>query len=82
MAATAELAERLDVRLHTHLAEDPDEDDFCLERFGRRPVEQFAEVGWLNPRVRPKQAAPGGSCGLARRSRPGARRARAARTQP
>ena len=26
MAATAELAERLDVRLHTHLAEDPDED--------------------------------------------------------
>ena len=39
MTATAELAERLDVRLHTHLAEDPDEDDFCLERFGRRPVD-------------------------------------------
>jgi cytosine/adenosine deaminase-related metal-dependent hydrolase len=51
MAATAELAERLDVRLHTHLAEDPDEDDFCLERFGRRPVDQFAEVGWLTSRV-------------------------------
>jgi cytosine/adenosine deaminase-related metal-dependent hydrolase len=51
MAATAELAERLDVRLHTHLAEDPDEDEFCLERFGRRPVEQFAEVGWLTSRA-------------------------------
>ena len=51
MAATAELAERLDVRLHTHLAEDPDEDTYCLERFGRRPVDQFAEVGWLTPRA-------------------------------
>ena len=51
MAATAELAERLDVRLHTHLAEDRDEDSYCLERFGRRPVDQFAEVGWLTPRA-------------------------------
>jgi cytosine/adenosine deaminase-related metal-dependent hydrolase len=50
MRRTAELAERLDVRLHTHLAEDPDEDSYCLERFGRRPVEQYAEVGWLTPR--------------------------------
>jgi cytosine/adenosine deaminase-related metal-dependent hydrolase len=45
MKRTAELAEKLDVRLHTHLAEDPDEDTYCLERFGRRPVEQFEEVG-------------------------------------
>ena len=51
MTATAELAERLDVRLHTHLAEDPDEDDYCLERFGRRPVDQFAEAGWLTSRA-------------------------------
>jgi cytosine/adenosine deaminase-related metal-dependent hydrolase len=51
MRATAELAERLDVRLHTHLAEDPDEDAYCLERFGRRPVEQFEEVGWLTGRA-------------------------------
>jgi len=50
MRQTAELAERLDVRLHTHLAEDPDEDTFCLKRFGRRPVEQFEEVGWLTSR--------------------------------
>jgi cytosine/adenosine deaminase-related metal-dependent hydrolase len=50
MKQTAELAEKLDVRLHTHLAEDPDEDTYCLERFGRRPVEQFEEVGWLTSR--------------------------------
>ncbi|MFD0525382.1 amidohydrolase family protein [Paractinoplanes durhamensis] len=50
MTRAAELAERLDVRLHTHLAEDPDEDTYCLERFGRRPIEQFEEVGWLTGR--------------------------------
>ena len=50
MRRTAELAERLDVRLHTHLAEDPDEDTYCLETFGRRPVDQFEEVGWLTAR--------------------------------
>ncbi|MFL6130554.1 MAG: 8-oxoguanine deaminase [Mycobacteriales bacterium] len=50
MRATAELAERLDVRLHTHLAEDPDEDDFCLATFGRRPVEHFEDVGWATGR--------------------------------
>ncbi len=46
MAETAVLAERLDVRLHTHLAEDVDEDTFCQEMFGRRPVEHFEHVGW------------------------------------
>lgn len=46
MEETAELAERLDVRLHTHLAEDIDEDDFCLEMFGRRPIDHFEDVGW------------------------------------
>jgi cytosine/adenosine deaminase-related metal-dependent hydrolase len=51
MTRTAELAERLDVRLHTHLAEDPDEEALCLERLGRRPAEQIAEAGWLTPRA-------------------------------
>ncbi len=50
MKATAELAAQLDVRLHTHLAEDADEDTYCLERFGRRPIEQFEEVGWGSDR--------------------------------
>jgi cytosine/adenosine deaminase-related metal-dependent hydrolase len=51
MQATAELAERLDVRLHTHLAEDRDEDEFCLATFGRRPVDHFEDVGWGSDRT-------------------------------
>lgn len=51
MSATAELAEKLDVRLHTHLAEDHDEDVYCLEHFGRRPLEQFEHVGWASDRA-------------------------------
>jgi cytosine/adenosine deaminase-related metal-dependent hydrolase len=51
MTRTAELAESLDVRLHTHLAENAEDDEFSLQRFGRRPVDQFAEVGWLGPRA-------------------------------
>jgi 8-oxoguanine deaminase len=51
MRKTAELAERLDVRLHTHLAEDADEDRYCQEVYGRRPLEQFEEVGWAGDRA-------------------------------
>jgi cytosine/adenosine deaminase-related metal-dependent hydrolase len=51
MTRTAELAERLDVRLHTHLCETRDEDAFCLETFGRRPVDYLADVGWMTDRV-------------------------------
>src|SRR5215471_18825298 len=51
MQATAELAERLDVRLHTHLAEDPDEDVFAEEAFGRRTIEHFEDVGWGSDRA-------------------------------
>src|SRR3954454_8856880 len=51
MSRTAELAEQLDVRLHTHLAETQDEEAFCLERFGRRPVDHLTDVGWLTDRV-------------------------------
>jgi cytosine/adenosine deaminase-related metal-dependent hydrolase len=51
MLATAELAERLDVRLHTHLAEDPDEDRFAAEKFGIRTVDHFENVGWMTDRA-------------------------------
>jgi len=50
MRETAELAERLDVRLHTHLAEDRDEDTFCEKTFGCRPLEHFENVGWGSDR--------------------------------
>ncbi len=50
MKRTAELAERLDVRLHTHLAEDPDEDRFAMEKFSKRTIDHFEDVGWMTPR--------------------------------
>ncbi len=50
MTATAELAERLDVRLHTHLCETEDENEFCLQTLGRRPVDYFEEAGWGSAR--------------------------------
>lgn len=50
MRRTAELAERLDVRLHTHLAENSEDDEFSIAQFGRRPVELYEEVGWLTDR--------------------------------
>jgi len=50
MQRTAELAERLDVRLHTHLAENAEDDDFSMATFGRRCIEQFEEVGWCTDR--------------------------------
>jgi cytosine/adenosine deaminase-related metal-dependent hydrolase len=51
MQQTAELAERLDVRLHTHLAEDPDEDAFCRATYGCRPIEHFEGCGWGGDRA-------------------------------
>jgi cytosine/adenosine deaminase-related metal-dependent hydrolase len=51
MKATAELAERLDVRLHTHLAEDPDEDTYAAEKFGMRTVAHFENMGWMSDRT-------------------------------
>ena len=38
-------------RLHTHLGETLDEDDYCLHRFGCRPLDYLEELGWLNERV-------------------------------
>lgn len=46
MLRTAELAERHDVRLHTHLAEDNLDTEYCLETYGCRPIEHFEAVGW------------------------------------
>jgi cytosine/adenosine deaminase-related metal-dependent hydrolase len=49
-AETAELADRLDVRLHTHLEQDPGEEAYCLERWGARPVDLFEQAGWGSSR--------------------------------
>jgi cytosine/adenosine deaminase-related metal-dependent hydrolase len=39
------------IRLHTHLAETADEDEYCLERFGCTPTEYVDSIGWLGPDV-------------------------------
>jgi 8-oxoguanine deaminase len=51
MVSSAELSAKHGVRLHSHLAEDHDEDTYCLETYGCRPVEYFERVGWANDRA-------------------------------
>jgi cytosine/adenosine deaminase-related metal-dependent hydrolase len=51
MRESAELARRRGVRLHTHLAETVDEDDFCRERFGCSPLEYVEGLGWTGEDV-------------------------------
>jgi 8-oxoguanine deaminase len=51
MKSTAELAMRQNVRLHTHLAETIDEENFCLQKHGLRTVDYLDSVGWLSDRT-------------------------------
>ncbi len=46
MRESAALARRHGVRMHTHVAETLDEEKFCLERFGKRPLELMEDLGW------------------------------------
>jgi len=51
MRESAQLARKLDVRLHTHIAETRDEEEYCLATFGCRPVELLGRLDWLGPDV-------------------------------
>jgi 8-oxoguanine deaminase len=51
MRATADLADKLDVRLHTHLAETEDENRFCEQIHNCRPLDYLEQCGWLNQRT-------------------------------
>ena len=51
MAETARLAEQHGLRLHTHLAETEDENRFCVETLGCRPLDYLEQTGWLHDRV-------------------------------
>ena len=51
LRTSAELARERGVRLHTHLAETDDEEEFCRERFGSTPMEYMESVGWVGPDV-------------------------------
>jgi len=48
---SARLARRHGVRLHTHLAETKDEDQFCLRTVGARPLAYMAKMEWTGPDV-------------------------------
>ncbi len=51
MKETANLARKLGVRLHTHLAETIDEERFIAEKFGMRPLEYMESLGWVGEDV-------------------------------
>lgn len=51
MRSSAELAREYGVHLHTHLAETRDEEAFCIEKFGLRPVALMGELDWLGKNV-------------------------------
>jgi cytosine/adenosine deaminase-related metal-dependent hydrolase len=48
MRESAEVARRLDLTLHTHLAETVEEEAYCQELYGCRPVEYLERLGWLD----------------------------------
>jgi 8-oxoguanine deaminase len=51
MRESAKLARQYGVHLHTHLAETEDEEQFCLDRFGHRPVGYMQSVDWVGEDV-------------------------------
>jgi cytosine/adenosine deaminase-related metal-dependent hydrolase len=51
MRESAELARRLGVRLHTHIAETREEETYCRATYGRRPVQLLEDLGWMGPDV-------------------------------
>jgi cytosine/adenosine deaminase-related metal-dependent hydrolase len=51
MRESAQLARRYGVHLHTHLAETQDEEQFCLEKVGYRPVDYMKAVNWIGEDV-------------------------------
>ncbi|MDY3281973.1 8-oxoguanine deaminase [Dysosmobacter sp.] len=48
---SALLARQYGVRLHTHVAETKDEENYTLSHYGMRPLEYMASVGWTGPDV-------------------------------
>jgi cytosine/adenosine deaminase-related metal-dependent hydrolase len=51
MKESAKLARQYGVHLHTHLAETEDEQEFCRQKFGYRPVPYMESVGWMGADV-------------------------------
>lgn len=51
MIESAKLARKYVVRLHTHLCETIDEENYCLETVGKRPLAYMEDLGWIGPDV-------------------------------
>jgi cytosine/adenosine deaminase-related metal-dependent hydrolase len=51
MRGSAELARKLGLTLHTHLAETVEEEEYCRELYGCTPVEYLSQLGWLDDDV-------------------------------
>jgi 8-oxoguanine deaminase len=51
MIQARDLARKRGVMLHTHLAETLEEEKFCIEKYGIRPVELMENLGWIGPDV-------------------------------
>jgi cytosine/adenosine deaminase-related metal-dependent hydrolase len=51
MTGAAGIARAHGARLHTHLCETLDEEEFCLQKYGRKPGEYVEDLGWLGPDV-------------------------------
>jgi len=48
MRATADYAKANNLLIHTHLAETLDEENFCIEKYGKRPVDYVDSLGWIS----------------------------------
>lgn len=51
MIKIAELARSKNVRLHTHLAETQDEEQYCMKKFNMRPLDYMESLGWIGEDV-------------------------------
>ncbi|MEZ7892308.1 MAG: 8-oxoguanine deaminase [Candidatus Wallbacteria bacterium] len=51
LAETSKFARAKKVKMHTHLCETNDEDDYCLKVYKMRPIDFMESVGWLGPDV-------------------------------
>lgn len=51
MVESAKLAHAHGCQLHTHLCETEDEERFCLQHYGLRPVDLLEETGWMSSRT-------------------------------
>ena len=51
MKRSAAWARRHGLAMHTHVAETLDEEEFCLQRFGCRPVEYMRQLDWMGSDV-------------------------------